>query len=112
MVPARGEQPADFRLRVVQVPEVHAARRAYGHAGRLKPLLHPVDAERALVRVSLGMDESGVVGARGHAGLAADALVLAHEHDRAERMDVAGPRRAARHAGGIVAVVAPLAADL
>ncbi len=64
VVVARRQQLADVAVRVVEVAEVHAVRRADGDARRIEPLLHPVDAERALVGVSVGMNEARVVRAR------------------------------------------------
>ena len=75
-------------------------------------LLHPVDAERALVGIPVGVNEPRVIGAGGQAGLAADTQFGINQHHLAEIVHVARAGGAAVDTGRIVAVVAALAADL
>ena len=95
------------RGRVVAVPDQDRPGGAHRDAGRLQADVEAVRAHVALLgRMVLGVDEDGVVGARGHARLAADAdalvevddAVLAAEH----RLG-----RAGTHARRIGALVAP-----
>ena len=106
------EGPRDGAVRVVEIAERETVCRADGHARRVESVLHAMDAERALVGVPVRVHEARVVRARGQARLAADALVGRHEHDAAPVIHVARPGRAAGDAGRVVAVVAPLRADL
>jgi hypothetical protein len=47
---------------IIEVTEVHALRRAYSHACRFHPLVDPVNAEGALVNITLWMRVAGVIG--------------------------------------------------
>lgn len=86
--------------------------RAYRDTGRVHPLLHAVYAEGAFIRVPSGMYETCVIRTRGKTGLTADAFFGIDKNHAASFMDMAGPARTAIHAGRILTVVAPLAADL
>ena len=104
--PARARHARDLALGVVEVPGEDRPLGADDDARGLEPPLHPVGAEVALGGgVRVGVDVERVVGARLHARLAADAAV-AVEVDDAVRPPVERHRRADRHAGRVVAVVA------
>src|ERR1019366_3060665 len=85
--------------------------RAHGDAARLEPSLDAVEAKRALVDVTLRVDEPRVVRTRCDTGLAARTLAMRDEDDAA-LVDVARAGRAALHAGGVGAVIAPFRSDL
>jgi hypothetical protein len=71
-----------------------------------------MNAEGALIRISIGMDEARIVRAGGQARLAADAFIVRNQHHAAAFVHVACAGWAARNTGGIIAVIAPLGADL
>lgn len=106
------KKPVCLAVRVLQVAERHATRRADRHARRLQALLDTVDTECALVRIPLRMDEAGVIRAGGDACFAAAALVMMHEHDAASFVNVAGAAGAAVNTRRMLTVIAPLAPDL
>ena len=102
----RGDQPRDRAVRIVEIARHDGLDRAHHHARRLEAALHAVGAVVALGRgLGLGVDVERVVGARLHARLAADAAVPVEVHD-AVGPAIERHRRADRHAGRVVAVVA------
>src|SRR5690606_31152653 len=108
-----GDQFRHIRLRVAQVAEVARTRRADLHAGRLALglgevlVVDAVHAERALLHDALDLAVlARAVRAGPRAQLAADALVLVHQHDAVLGALVAGAGRAHGHAGRRLAVQA------
>ena len=92
--------------RLVHVADHDGLGGADHHAGRLEPDVQAVSAEVALLgRVIFGVDEDGVVGAGGDAGLASDADGLV-EIDDAVRPLVHGLGRAGGDTGWIFTLVA------
>ena len=61
MIWAGIQKAVDFTVKIIQISEVHASRRADRHASRVEPLFYPVDAECAFVCISIRMDEPRVV---------------------------------------------------
>src|SRR5512135_2707250 len=108
---ARGELPRYVGSRIVGVAESKRAGRADGNTRGREAPADAVKTERALVHVAVGMDEPGVVGARGDARLTARAFVVRDQNDAAFG-DEARAGRAVLHAGRRRAVVAPLGPDL
>ena len=96
----------DARRGVVHVADEDGLDRADHDARRFKPHVYPVRAEIALLGgVVFGVDEDGVVGAGGHARLAADADGLVEIDDAIGALEHRG-RGARRHAGRVRALVA------
>jgi hypothetical protein len=60
---------------IIKVTKVHAFGRACRHTGRFQAFFDPVNAEGALVHISIGMGIACVVGAGCDAGPATNALV-------------------------------------
>lgn len=112
MIPSGIQKHTHFAMRIIQITKIHAAGRANGHACRVEPLLHPVNAERALVCVSVRMDKSGVVRTGCNACLASDASLVVNQDNVAVVMDMAGSRGTTIDARRIVALVAALTSDL
>src|SRR5690606_35807148 len=99
-------QPGDLRGGVVEVARHDRVGGAHHRAGGLEAHLHPMRAVVALGRgAGLGIDVDRVVGARLHAGLAADAHVLVELHDAVGALVHRG-HGADPHAGRVVTVVA------
>src|ERR1019366_10229890 len=82
----RTEQQAHFRLRIVQVAEVHAVGRADRNTGRVQALLDAMDAKRAFVRISIRVYKTRIVGTSSQARFAADAFVVRYQHHAASFM--------------------------
>ena len=101
-----GDEPRDGAAGVVEVAGYDGLDRADHDAGRLEAGLHAMGTVVALGRgVRLGIDVERVVGAGLHARLAADAPRAVEVHD-AVRPAVERHRRADRHAGRVIAVIA------
>jgi hypothetical protein len=105
------QQAADGAVGIIQVSKRHAVRGADTHTGWIETLLNAVHAKRALVDVSLGMNEPGIVGTCGNARFASDAQVLLHQHNLSEFLHVARAGGTAVDARRVVTMIASLAAD-
>ena len=94
----------DLAVRIIEVAEDARARDAGSHARRRVARILAVPAEAALLHHAGGfLHDAGVVGTRGHAVLASDALLRIHQH-HAGVGDVGGVRRAHGGAGRVFAV--------
>jgi hypothetical protein len=104
----RLQQPGHLAVRIFQITEGHASCWTNGDACRIETLFNTVDAERALVGISVGMNEARIVRTGGNTRLAANAHIVRDEHNTAEIVDVAGPGRATIDARWVAAVIASL----
>ena len=88
------------------IAEVHAMRWTNRNTGGIETFLYAMNAERALVRVAVGVNEARIVRAGGEACLTADAFIVSDQHHSAAFMHMACAGRATGNAGRIVAMVA------
>jgi hypothetical protein len=104
-MPVPGDELGNFAVGIVQIPEHANARHAGGHTGGFSALFKKFDAKAALLDVPFFLDDSDMIGACGNAVLASDTLFFVDQDDPVLSL-VGGARRANRHAGRIVAVLA------
>ena len=101
-----GQLLGGIGIRVVQVTVEAGTGRAALHAGGQLVLGGEMPTQRALLGALLGrVPRAHAIGAGHHAVLAADALLLVHQHD-VVAVAVAGARGAHRHARGVLALLA------
>jgi hypothetical protein len=108
MVVARLQESCYLAVRILEIPERHTSRGTDGDASRIESLFNTMDAECALVSITVGVDEARIVRTGGNTRLAADAHVVFNEHDTAEVMDVTCSGGTAIDTRWIAAMIASL----
>ena len=111
MVLVFAEKFADLALWIVEISKVHTMGRANRYTGGVFPLLDTVNAERALVRVAIWVDEAGIVRTRCKTGFTTDTFIVVDENHATSLVNMTGACWAAIDAGWIRAVVTPLGAN-
>ena len=108
---SRIQLPVDYAIRIIQIAKGHAMRRADRNTCGLESVFDAVNAERALVRISVRVNEPRIVRTRRNTRFAADAFGSIDQHDRPELFDMTGAGGTALYTRRIVAMVTPLASD-